>query len=124
MEELNIVKNYMDRREFRNYVTTMLSKHNYEIINIDDVRISDEDKYNNNDIIVKKDNKKYTVQTFLNKEITDKHIEATLKDMDKEKVSYGLIVTNFNVNDDIKNKTKKKKITILDRKEFGNGIYN
>ena len=124
MEELNIVKNYMDRREFRNYVTTMLSKHNYEIIKIDDVRVSDEDKYNNNDIIVKKDNKKYTVQTFLNKEITDKEIEETIKDMDKENVSYGLIVTNFNVNKDIKNKAKKQKITILDREDFGNGIYN
>ena len=124
MEELNIVKNYMDRREFRNYVTTMLSKHNYEIIKIDDVRVSDEDKYNNNDIIVKKDNKKYTVQTFLNKEITDKEIEETLKDMDKENVSYGLIVTNFNVNDDIKNKAQEQKITILDREDFGNGIYN
>ena len=124
MEELNIVKNYMDRREFRNYVTTMLYKHNYEIIKIDDVGASDEDKYNNNDIIVKKDNKKYTVQTFLNKEITDKEIEETLKDMDKENVSYGLIVTNFNVNDDIKNKAQKQKITILDRKDFGNGIYN
>ena len=124
MEELNIVKNYMDRREFRNYVTTMLSKHNYEIIKIDDVRISDEDKYNNNDIIVKKDNKKYTVQTYLNTPITDKHIEATLKDMDKENVSYGLIVTNFNVNKDIKNKAQKQQITILDREDFGNGIYN
>ena len=124
MEELNIVKNYMDRREFRNYVTTMLSKHNYEIIKIDDVRISDEDKYNNNDIIVKKDNKKYTVQTYLNTPITDKHIEATLKDMDKENVSYGLIVTNFIINKDIKNKAQKQQITILDREDFGNGIYN
>ena len=124
MEELNIVKNYMDRREFRNYVYTMLDKNGYCPITIDDERISDETKLNDNDLLATKDNKKYTVQTYLNTPITDKHIEATLKDMDKENVSYGLIVTNFNVNKDIKNKAQKQKITILDREDFGNGIYN
>ena len=124
MREIKIVDNYMDKREFRNYINTMLYKHNYEQIKIDDVRISDSNKENDNDIMVKKDNVKYTVQTYLNTKIGEKQINETLKDMEKETVLNGIIVTNYIVPRFIKNKARKQHITILDRHEFEEGIYN
>ena len=124
MEELKIVKNYMDEFEFRNYVYTMLHKNGYSPITVDDERVSDETELNDNDLLATKDNKKFTVQTYLNTSITDKHIEETLKDMDKENVSYGLIVTNFTVNKEIKEKASKKHIIILDKSKFKDGIYD
>ena len=72
---------------------------------------------------MKKDNVKYTVQTFLNTEIGDKQIEETLRDMKKEKVEKGIIVTNFYVDKSIKKKAKEQNITILDRREYEDGIY-
>ena len=124
MKEINIVDNYMDEREFRNYIHTMFYKHKYHPISIDDVRLSDRDKKNDNDLLVTKNNITYTVQTYLNKEIGDKQIEETFKDMDKEKVSHGIIVTNYYVAEDTKKKASKKNITILDRSVFEEGIYD
>ena len=123
MEEIKIVDNYMDEREFRNYIYTMFYKHSYHPISIDDVRISDKDKKNNNDLLVTKDNVTYTVQTYLNTEIGDKQIEETIQDMEKEKVLAGIIVTNYYVDSDIKEKALKKNVTILDREKFEEGIY-
>ena len=124
MEEIKIVDKYMDEREFRNYVNTMFYKHNYQPIRIDDVRLSDDDKINDNDLIVIKGNDKYTVQTYLNTKIGKKEIDETVKDIEKEDVLYGLIVTNYYVDVDIKNKAIEKNITILDRAEFEEGIYD
>ena len=124
MEEIIIVDKYMDEREFRNYVNTMLNKHNYNLIEIEDVRISDKDEENNNDILVSKDNTTYTVQTYLNTKIGKKEIEDTLQDFEKEKVLNGIIVTNYYVDKDIKEEALEKNIIILDRKEFEQGIYN
>ena len=123
MEELNIVNNYMDEREFRNYVHTMFQKLNYHKISIDDTRVSDDDKDNDNDLLVTKDNITYTVQTYLNTKIGDKQIEETIKDMEKEKVSHGIIVTNYHIDKKTKSKALKHNITILDREEFEEGIY-
>lgn len=124
MEEIKIVDKYMDEREFRNYVNTMLNKHNYNLIEIEDVRLSDKDEENNNDILVSKNNTTYTVQTYLNTKIGKKEIEDTLQDFEKEKVLNGIIVTNYYVDKDIKEEALEKNIIILDRKEFENGIYN
>lgn len=124
MEEIKIVDKYMDEREFRNYVNTMLNKHNYNLIEIEDVRLSDKDEENNNDILVSKDNTTYTVQTYLNTKIGKKEIEDTLQDFEKEKVLNGIIVTNYFVDKDIKEEALEKNIIILDRKEFEQGIYN
>ena len=123
MEEIKIVDNYMDEREFRNYVFTMFDKYNYFPIKIDDVRLSDEDGTNNNDLLVEKDDITYSVQTYLNTEITEKQIEETLQDMDKEDVGYGIIVTNYYVSDPIREKARKNHIIILDRAAFEDGIY-
>ncbi len=124
MEEIKIVDNYMDDREFRNYINTMFYKHDYYLISIDDVRISDGIKKNDNDLIVTKNNIKYTVQTYLNTNIGEKQITETLNDMKKEELSAGIIVTNYYADSDIKNKALENNITILDRAEFENGIYD
>ena len=123
MEEIKIVDNYMDEREFRNYIFTMFDKNNFYPITIDDVRLSDDDTKNNNDLLVTKDDITYSVQTYLNTKITEKQIEETLQDMDKEDVGYGIIVTNFYVSDTIREKARKEHIIILDRASFEDGIY-
>ena len=124
MEEIKIVDNYMDEREFRNYINTMFYKHDYHLVGIDDTRISDKDKSNDNDLKVTKDNIEYTVQTYLNTKIGEKQIEETTEDMKKEKIPHGIIVTNFCVDDYVKTKALEKNIIILDRTEFEDGIYN
>jgi hypothetical protein len=124
MEEIKIVDNFMNEFEFRNYVYTMFHKHNFHPIVLDDVRLTDDDEKNDNDLMVTKDSIKYTVQTYLNTKIGESQIEETAIDMEKEKVSHGIIVTNFYVNNDVKNMALRKNIKILDRAEFEEGIYN
>ena len=124
MEELKIVKDFMDDREFRNYVHTMFYKNNFKYIRLDDSRVSDEYPENDNDIKVTKDGIKYTVQTYKNTRITDKQIEETLEDMKKEKLEHGIIVTNYNVSEETKDKAKKLNIEIYDRQKFEKGVYN
>ena len=123
MEELKIVKKFMDDREFRNYVHTMFYKNNFKYIRLDDSRVSDEYPENDNDIKVTKDGKKYTVQTYRNGIIRSKRIQETLDDMKKEKLEHGIIVTNYNVCEETKSAAKKLNIEIYDRQKFEKGIY-
>ncbi|MBQ9024182.1 MAG: restriction endonuclease [Bacilli bacterium] len=123
MEEIKIVDNYMDEREFRNYVGTMFYKHGYYPIEMDDARLKDNNPTNDNDMLVRKDDVKYTVQTYLNTKIGDEQIEETRKDIEREKVVGGLIITNYYADKEIKEKASKEGIIILDRAEFENGIY-
>lgn len=118
MNDLFIIDNYVDEREFRNYINELLKKKGYERINIDDVRIADNDKINDNDIIAKKGEIYYTIQVFLNKDITKKQIDETLKDMTNEKVSAGIIITNNYVSPEEKDYANKLLIQIWDRTEL------
>ena len=124
MEEITIVDNYMDDREFRTYVHTMFYKNGFKYLSLDDSRVSDEYPENNNDIKVTRDGKRYDVQTYLNTKISDKEIEETEKDMIKEKLEYGIIVTNFHAGKAIREKALEKNIIILDREVFEDGVYN
>lgn len=124
MEEIKIVDKYMDKREFRNYVNTMFYKKHYDYLAIDDVRVCDEDDINDNDQIVTKDGVRYTAQSFLNTKIKEKHIKETIKDMEKENVNHGLIITNFYADDEMKDLALENNIMILDRSEFEDGIYD
>lgn len=124
MEEITIVDNYMDDREFRNYVHTMFYKNGFKYLSLDDSRVSDEYPENNNDIKVTRDGKRYDVQTYLNTKISDKEIEETEEDMIKEKLEYGIIVTNFHAGKTIREKALEKNIIILDREVFEDGVYN
>ena len=118
MNDLFIIDNYVDEREFRNYINELLKQKGYERVNIDDVRIADGDKINDNDIIAKKGEIYYTIQVFLNKNITKKQIDETLKDMENEKVSAGIIITNNYVSTEEKNYANKRLIQIWDRTEL------
>lgn len=118
MNDLFIIDNYVDEREFRNYINELLKQKGYERVNIDDVRIADGDKINDNDIIAKKGEIYYTIQVFLNKNITKKQIDETLNDMEKENVSAGIIITNNSVSTEEKDYANIKLIQIWDRTEL------
>lgn len=122
MKDLFIIDNYVDEREFRNYINLLLTKKGYERVSIDDTRISDHDKLNDNDMLAKKGELYYTIQTFLNTDIKKNQIDETLKDMQKENVSVGIIITNNYIDNKVKEYANKKLIQIWDRAELEKDI--
>lgn len=118
MNDLFIIDNYVDEREFRNYINELLKQKGYQKVFIDDVRISDSDRINDNDILAKKGEIYYTIQVFLNKNINKKQIDETINDMAKENVSAGIIITNNYVSTEDKDYANKKLIQIWDRTEL------
>ena len=122
MKDLFIIDNYVDEREFRNYINLLLTKKGYERVSIDDTRISDHDKLNDNDMLKKKGELYYTIQTFLNTDIKKSQIDETLKDMQKENVSVGIIITNNYIDNEVKDYANKKLIQIWDRAELEKDI--
>ena len=115
MEDMKILDNYVDDREFRNYIHKTLIENGYKLVNIEDVRIADDKKINDNDIFAFKDGMTFTIQTFLNKKITEKEIKETVNDIEFEKVSGAIIFTNTVVSDDIAELARNNKIVIWDR---------
>ena len=118
MNDLFIIDNYVNEREFRNYINSLLIKKGYNRVTIDDPRISDRDKHNDNDILIKKGEIYYTIQIYLNTDIKEKHIDETLKDMTEENVSAGIIITNNYVGNNMKEYANSKLIQIWDRTEL------
>ena len=122
MKVIVIIDKYVDEREFRNYSTYWLSKLGFKSITIDDPSLNDKDSTNDNDFKATKRNKEYTIQTFLNQNITEKEVEETLIDMEKEHVENGIIVTNKEVSEEFIKYAKEKKIEIIDRAKFTEDI--
>ena len=122
MEDLEILDNFVDKREFRNYISNILAQLGFIDYEIEDVRVSDDYNINDNDLTAYRMGMKYTIQTFLNKDITMKEINETKEDMDKENVSYGVIITNHIVSDDIVDKAFKLGIEVIDRRELRGAI--
>ena len=122
MKDLLIIDEFLDEREFRNYVHGILIKNNYSNVAIEDARLDDKSRINNNDILAIRDGIIYNVQTFLNREITKKEVNETIKDMKKERVQNGLIVSNKEVSKSIKQMAKKNKIEVWDRTTLLNKI--
>lgn len=118
MKDISIIDNFLDNREFRNYVVSILPKLGFENITIDDVRISDCDSINDNDIKAYKNGVRYTIQTYLNQNITKKETDETIDDMLKEGLSYAAIVTNKNVDKDVVSFALENGINIIDRDEL------
>lgn len=116
MNDIDIIDNYMDDREFRNYIVSLLPEFGFVKIKIEDERISDEDKLNDNDIFARKDKITYTVLTYLNKEITEKELEECHDDIEKEHVARGIVVSNLEVSDEIRAAGEKINVEIIDRK--------
>lgn len=119
-----VIDNCLDDREFRNLVNTELIKSGFTSLGFDDARISDKVKNNDNDMLLKKGGIKYTAQTFLNENIGDKEIDEVLKDMEKENVSAGIIITNKEITNNIKEKAKSHNIKIWDRTKLFSSIKN
>lgn len=122
MKDLLIIDEFLDDREFRNYVYGILMKNNYSNVAIEDARLDDKSRINNNDILAIRDGIIYNVQTFLNREITKKEVNETIKDMKKERVQNGLIVSNKEVSKSIKQMAKKNNIEVWDRTTLLNKI--
>ena len=118
MEDIKILDNYVDDREFRNYIHGILIKHDFKRVRIDDVTLCDDDKENDNDIIAFKDGKKYTVQTYLNKNISLFEIEETKKDIIKENAVGAIIITSKSYEKDIVSIAKENNIIIWDREQL------
>ncbi len=118
MKVIVIIDKFIDEREFRNYSAYWLSKLGFKNIRMDDARLSDEDPINDNDFLATKKNKEYTIQTFLNKDITEKEVNETIEDMLKEKVDNGIIITNKNVSEEFRKYAHEKSIDIIDRNEL------
>ena len=118
MTDSNIIDNFIDDREFRNYVISLLPKFGYELISIDDARISDEDIKNNNDILARKDGRRYAVQTYLNKDITLNELNEAIIDKLFEHTSYALIITNKCIDKDVKEKAKVRNLVLIDREDL------
>ena len=104
MKDLKKVDEFIDEREFRNYVSSLLMKKGYDFVGI----------------LVEKKGVKYTVQTFLNVPVGQNEIDETIKDMKKEKVSKGIVVTNSKVYDEIKEYASVNGIEVCDRSVFEN----
>lgn len=118
MEDIKIIDQFMDEREFRNYIVKLLDENGFTDISIEDARLSDEEPQNNNDLIAKKGKVRYTIQTFLNKEIGSKEIKETLTDMKDEYASKALIITNKEVSEEVIKEAEEADIEIWDRKKF------
>ena len=118
MNDLFIIDNYVDEREFRNYINSLFIKKGYDRVKIDDPRIADSNKFNDNDILIKKGEIYYAVQIYLNTEIDGEHIVETVEDMRNEDVSAGIIITNTSVSNDMKEYANRKMIQIWDRIEL------
>ena len=118
MKVIVIIDEFLDEREFRNYSSYWLSKLGFTNIKIEDPRLSDNDPANDNDILASKKNKNYTIQTFLNVDITEKQVDETIKDMKKEQVKNGIIITNKKVSSEFRKYAKGKSIEIIDRNKF------
>ena len=123
MTDSNIIDNFIDDREFRNYAISLLSNFGYELISIDDERISDEDIKNNNDILARKDGRRYAIQTYLNKDITLDELNDAIIDKLLEHTSYALIITNKCIDKDVKEKALSRNITLIDTEDIIKVIY-
>lgn len=115
MEELMVIDSFMDDREFRNYIGTLLKNRGYTDVLIEDSRIADGRSDNDNDLLVRYEGRTYTVQTFLNREITAREIIETAQDIDIENADGGILITNTAVSGDVKKLAGEKQVEIWDR---------
>ena len=118
MTDSTIIDNFIDDREFRNYVVSLLPKLGYELISIDDARISDESIDNDNDVLARKDGRRYAIQTYLNMDITLDSLNDAIIDKLFEHTSYALIITNKCIDKDVKDKALDRNIVLIDREDL------
>lgn len=123
MKDIKIIDNFINDMEFRNYIYGRLVRSDdFDEPEIDDVTLSDDDKVNDNDIVVMQDGRKYTVQTFLNKDITLNRLKETKADIEKEGAFGGIVITNRSYGNDVAVFAEDNNILIWDRSELINLI--
>ena len=123
MKDIKIIDNFINDMEFRNYIYGRLVRSDdFDEPEIDDATLCDDDKVNDNDIIVMQDGRKYTVQTFLNKDITLNKLKETKADIEKEKAFGGIVITNRSYGNDVAVFAEDNNILIWDRSELINLI--
>lgn len=115
MDELTVIDSFMDDREFRNYISTVLKNRGYTDVMIEDSRIADGRSDNDNDLLVRYEGKTYTVQTFLNREITAGEVIETARDIDIENADGGILIVNTAVSDEIRKLAAENEVEIWDR---------
>ena len=93
----------------------MLKNRGYTDVLIEDSRIADGRSDNDNDLLVRYEGRTYTVQTFLNREITAREIIETAQDIDIENADGGILITNMAVSEDVKKLAGEKQVEIWDR---------
>ena len=119
MKDIKIIDNFINDMEFRNYIYGRLVRSDdFDEPEIDDATLCDDDKVNDNDIIVMQDGRKYTVQTFLNKDITLNKLKETKADIEKEKAFGGIVITNRSYGNDVAVFAEDNNILIWDRSEL------
>ena len=123
-QDLHIIDNFIDEREFRNYVGSILKERGFIDIIIDDVTLNDENQLNDNDIKATLDGVLYTIQTFLNKEITKLEIDEVIADMNQEIIGQGILVTNTVIKEEIKQYASNYRIELWDRDTLTQYLIN
>ena len=119
MKDIKIIDNFINDMEFRNYIHGRLYRNeHFDEAEIDDVCLSDNDKENDNDIVVMKDGRKYTVQTFLNKDISLNRLKETKADIEREKAFGGIVITNKGYGNDVALFADENNILIWYRSEL------
>ena len=124
MNDLEIIDSFLDEREFRNYIASYLETKGYSKVTADDPRVSDPGKLNDNDLLAVADGDLFTVQTFLNTEITRRQIYEVIDDIDRENADAGILVTNTAVSDTIKKFAAENDVYIFDRTDLIKDIGN
>ena len=115
MDELTVIDRFLDDREFRNYIAALLERCGYIEVHIEDTRTADGRSDNDNDLLVQKEGNTYTVQTYLNREITSREVTETVQDIDIENADGGILITNTTVSADVKKLAEGKQVEIWDR---------
>ena len=116
--DLSIIDNYIDDREFRNYVASVLDAKGFKRLKIDDVGLRDESDENDNEMVATLDGISYTIHTFLNRNITVTDVDDAVLDIDKENVESAILVTNLELGEEIKEYAIRKGAQIWDREVF------
>ena len=60
MDELTVIDQFLDEREFRNYIAALLERCGYIEVHIEDTRTADGRSDNDNDLLVQKEGNTYT----------------------------------------------------------------
>ena len=118
MEEIHILDRFVDDREFRNYIHTILIKNGFTDAKIDDERIADGDFVNDNDILARSDGTRYTIHTYLNIEVGVREVLSVIQDREYEKVDGAIIFTNRFFTDDAIFLAKREKVELWDRDQL------